>query len=87
VGYKIAWEPEALEVLDRLEPLSASQLLDQIDRLAEDPARLSHRSSITYVVKHQYFECDIEGYFVVVFFQYGQDEQTIYITDLGIVRR
>lgn len=85
--YNVAWKPPATEVFDRLPPISPAHLLDLIDELAESPTSLSRRGGFPCARRDQRFECDVESYFVIVFFQYSQDEQTLCITDLGLVQR
>ena len=78
--FAVEWEDEAEQDLDTLPPLIASQVLDQIDRLAEDPVRLSKPSFFPYRPAQAFrFPCSFEGrtYHVTILFRYRADEQGI----------
>lgn len=71
MAYAIEFSPESEEDLRRLSPVVASYVLDQIERLAQDPLRLSSPGSFPYPLAQQYrFDDLLEGhrhYFVVLF--------------------
>jgi hypothetical protein len=71
------------------EPLLASRILDEAERLAGNPTLLSTRGSplsdttAILVLVRSGRETQIH---VHLFFQYGADELTIWITGIGVVR-
>jgi hypothetical protein len=90
--YGVAFTPEAEEDVVRLaqeHPELASFVLDQIERLAQSPTTLSTAEGFPYHPHQRYAfwgEGPDERAHVHVFFQYGQDEQTLWITGVGVVR-
>jgi hypothetical protein len=92
MAYSVAFTPEAEEDVVRLaqqEPPLASFILDHVERLAESPTTLSTRDGYPYRPDQRYAfwgEGDHARTHVHVFFQYGQDEQTLWITAIGVVR-
>ena len=88
MSYAVVWGPEAEEDYFKLPPLVQSHLLDELDRLAEDPVRLSTRSHFPYRIDRQLFRpaSRREGdctYHIVVLFKYLPNEQAIYLTDIA----
>ena len=88
MSYAVVWGPEAEADYARLPPLVQSRLLDAIDRLASDPARLSVRSHFPYRIDRQLFRTSVEyedarTYHINVLFKYGPDESTIYLTEIA----
>ena len=90
MSYAVEFTRQADEDLARLPPLTASAVLDAIDRLAQDPIGLSRPSRFPYLPgrqMYQFWTKTSEGdYWVTVFFRYGQDEQRIIIPDIGAQR-
>jgi hypothetical protein len=90
--YAVVFTPEAESDLSRLadkDPLLASYVLDQAERLAQNPTELSHRGGVPFPPMQRYSfwgEGDYASTGLHLFFQYGQDEQTIWITGVGVVR-
>lgn len=71
-------------------PLS---LLDEVERqlrrLAESPASVSVRSAVPYRLDRQLFHFSVPDFtgkrwYFVVHFQYGQDEQTLYVSAVSV---
>ena len=83
MSYNVAYEDEASEGLLRLPPVIASKVLDEIDKLAEDPAGLSRPSYFPYLPVGQIYQFWCEDgdrrFWVSVFFQYSPDETSIII--------
>ena len=86
MSFAVEWGTEAEEDLDRLPPLLASIILDQVDLLAANPTRLSRPSHFPYRPS-QAFEFsrrfEARTYYITVLFHYGQDEQTIVVDAIG----
>lgn len=67
----------------------ASHVLDQLDRLAEDPVGLSRPPSFPHPLyqKYQFFwppDAPPEAHLTVLF-QFSQDETTLHIIAIGVV--
>ncbi len=76
--FAVEWEDEAEQDLAALPPLLASHVLDEIDRLADDPVRLSRPSHFPYRPAQAFqFSGELEGrtYYLTVLFHYREDEQ------------
>lgn len=90
--YSVVFTPEAEADLARIagdDPLLASLILDHADRLAQAPTELSHRGGMPFLPGQRYpfwAQGDDGRQWVNLFFQYGQDEQTLWITGIGVVR-
>jgi hypothetical protein len=87
MSYAVVWGPEAEADYAKLPPLVQSRLLDEIDRLAEDPVALSGKSHFPYRPDRQMFRVTIEGdeggtYYVYVLFKYLTNEASLYITEI-----
>jgi hypothetical protein len=79
VSYSVAYSPEAEDDLAKLPPLVASFVLDEIDRLATDPVRLSRPAHFPYPPAGQAFHCgpyehDGVHYWFYVSFRYAREE-------------
>lgn len=89
--YNVAFTPEAEADLTRLadkDPLLASFILDHAERLAQAPTELSHRGGMPFLPGQRYAfwaEGDRGQKWVNLFFQYGQDEQTLWITGISVL--
>jgi hypothetical protein len=85
--YGVEFAPPADEAISSLPPLVASGVLDGIDRLAEDPVRLSRPSHFPYRPGRQMYQFWVEAegtrWWITVFFRYAQDEERIVILDLA----
>src|SRR5437016_4668756 len=83
MSYSVAFEDEASQGLMRLPPVIASKVLDEIDRLAQDPAALSRPTYFPFLPVGQIYQFWCEDtqhrFWVSVFFQYSKDEKTIII--------
>jgi hypothetical protein len=83
MNYNVAYEDDASEALLRLPPIIASKVLDEIDKLAEDPAGLSRRAYFPYLPTGQIFQFWCEDadhrFWISVFLQYSVDETGIII--------
>lgn len=89
MSYAVVWEPDAQQDLDRLPPLLASVILDEIDRLAQRPTELSLPPSFPHPLFPKYQFWGFNGkhrYHVTVLFQYSQDERSIHILYIGAMR-
>lgn len=80
--YAVVWEPEADGDLDTFPPLVQSHILNEIDRLAQDPVGLGRPSHFPYRPGGMLFHCEpfeFGGviYFAMLAFVYGTDEETI----------
>ena len=91
MSYGVRWKPEADEDFARIaarHPVAPSFILDQIDRLAEDPIRLCRRPSFPHLPLPKFqFWATAERVFlhVTVLFRYAQDEQFLEVLAIGIV--
>lgn len=89
--FAIVWSRRGDEDFERLaaeNPVAASQILDQIERLAENPIGLALPPSFPNPLLPKYvFWISIENgfWFVTVLFRYLDDEETIEIR--GIARQ
>ena len=90
MNYAVEFTPEAGEGLARLPPLTASAVLDGIDRLASDPVGLSRPSYFPYLPGRQWYQFWVgtsEGrYWVTVFFRYGEGAHRIILLGLAAQR-
>jgi hypothetical protein len=90
MGYGVEFSPQADEDLNKLPPVVASAVLDEIDRLAEDPVAKSKPSHFPYLPGRQIYQhrVDAEGeaWWVTVIFHYSQDEERIVILDIVATR-
>jgi len=91
MNYGVRWKPEADEDFDRIasrHPIAASFILDQVDKLAEDPVRMGRRPSFPHQLlpKLQFWApADNVLLHVTVLFRYSQDERWIEIVAIGVV--
>jgi hypothetical protein len=86
MSFAVGWEAEAEEDLQRLPPVLASAVLDELDRIAVSPTRLSKPSHFPYRPAQAYeFSREFQGrtYYLTLLFHYGQDEQTIVLDAIG----
>ena len=86
--FGVEWAPRGEDDYHRLPELLASRLLDQIERLAQDPVRLStppRRSGEVYQ-RYAYEDVTDDGndVRVEILFQYTQDEMSIEILGVGL---
>ena len=89
MSYDVRLTPDAERDYARLQPLLASHVHDQLERLAADPVGLSQRPSFPHPLyqKYQFFwPPDSEDVHVTILFQYSQDETAIEIVGIGFVR-
>ena len=89
--YGVVWKPAAeedLEAIAAINPVAASQVLDQIDQLAQDPAALARNPSFPHPLfpKYQFWIEDVDDLhhlYVTVIFRYVPDQQEIAIEFIG----
>jgi hypothetical protein len=89
MAYGVRYTAEAEADLARIaerDPVAASIILDELDRLAQDPVGLSRRPSFPHrpFQKYQFTAGD---QFVTVLFVYSSDETDIEIQAIGVVAR
>ena len=89
MSYAVRLTPDAERDLARLSPMLASHTLDQLDRLAADPVRLSRPPSFPHPLfqKYQFFwppDAPLEAQ-VTILFRYSQDETAIEVVGIGVV--
>ena len=85
MSYGIEWEPEVRRIMDRLDPFFAAAILDQADRLAAAPTRLSRPDGTPFYGVEQRYAFEIDGRQVTLFFRYSQDEQWLHVTDVSVL--
>src|SRR5579859_1779881 len=89
--YGVVWKRPAEEDFDAIaaaHPLAASQILDQIDRLAEDPVALARKPSFPHPLfpKYQFWIEDVDDLhhlYVTVLFSHVPGKQEIAIEYIG----
>jgi hypothetical protein len=90
MSYVAKLTPDAEADLARLPPMVASHVLDQLDRLAADPVGLSQPPSFPHPLYQKYqFPWPPDGpleSMLTILFVYSQDETTIEVVGIGIVR-
>ena len=89
MSYAVEMTPDAESDFARLSGMLASHVLDQLDRLAEDPVGLSRPPAFPHPLYQKYQfswppEAPPEAY-VTILFQYSQDETTLQILGIGVV--
>jgi Txe/YoeB family toxin of Txe-Axe toxin-antitoxin module len=91
MSYAVSFSPEADEDFDRMaakDPLLASHVLDEIDRLAEDPRGLSLPPSLPHLLYPRY-ECwgrnDDRSHRIIILFRYTARPNEIEIVGIGHV--
>lgn len=87
MSYSVEWEPDARQSLLRLDPSVVSEIRDGVDRLAIVPTRLSSAHGKPSYGHDQRYAFQIDRFFIAVFFKYSQDETTLYISDVSILKR
>jgi len=90
MGFVVEWEDEAEQDLAALPPLMASHVLDQVDRLADDPVRLSRPSHFPYRPAQAFsFSYRSEGrtHYLTVLFHYRADEEGIVLQAIACLPR
>ena len=88
MSYDVSLTEEAEDDLKRLEdPVLQSHVLDQLDYLSRAPAALSRPASFPHLPyqKYQFWSPDHTIHFTTLF-QYSQDERTLIIVGIGVVR-
>jgi hypothetical protein len=91
VGYAIDITPEAAKDLESI-PLPVAEYLARapVHDLAESPSTVSRPSAFPYPLRGQAYECSMvhldTQYRMHVCFQYSQDESTLHILFIGVVR-
>lgn len=86
MGFKVEFEDEAVKDLERHTPLLQSQMLDEIEAFAADPVGLSKPGAFPYPLYQRYpfsIESEEKKYHFTLLFQYGADEETIWIKFIG----
>ena len=87
--YNDVFARRANEKLRLVPPTLASLIYQAIEQLCASPATLSRRSYFPHPPQFQIFETylehDGERLLLKVFFQYGQDEQTLLIDDFVVI--
>ena len=86
-GYNVSFDPQTQRDLECSPPVVQSAILDWIEQCAGDPARYVRKPSFPHPLRPKLEQrIDVEGrrYYVVALFQYGQDEQTLHITDIAV---
>jgi hypothetical protein len=89
--YGVVWKPTAEQDLDAIAakyPVQASQILDHIDRLAEDPAALARKPSFPHPLypKYQFWiehADESHNIYVTVLFNYEPGGKDIAIHFIG----
>jgi hypothetical protein len=86
MGYGVELTRQADEDLDKLPAVVASRMLDELDRLAEDPVALSKPSHFPYLPGRQLFQTRIDAedrvWWFTVLFRYSEDERNLIILDV-----
>ena len=88
MGYSVSLSQEAEADFDRLkDPVLQSFVLDQLDHLARAPAALSRRGGFPHLPYQTYafWGPDHTIHFTVLF-QYSQDERSLIVVSIGVVR-
>ena len=88
MSYALRFSDEAEDDFHRLrDPVLQSFVLDQLDQLCLAPAALSRRAGFPHLPyqKFEFWSPDQTTYFTVLF-QYSQDETTIIVVAIGVVR-
>lgn len=91
MSFGVVWKPAAEEDISAIAaqyPIAASQILDHIDRLAENPVALARRPSFPHPLypKYQFWIKDVDDghhLFVTVLFSYLPGEKDIAIHFIG----
>jgi hypothetical protein len=89
--YAVVWSAEADSDFDRIaarHPLVASRILDEVDKLAENPIGLSRPPAFPHPLmpKYQFWANTQNGRCqITILFQYADDEQRIVIRGIGIL--
>jgi hypothetical protein len=84
-GVRYTAEAEAdLARISSIDPVAASTILDEIDRLAADPVSLSRKPGFPHR-PFQKYQFNAGGLIVTILFQYSADEQDIEIQAIGVV--
>ena len=85
--YDVVFGPSAGEDFDNIgDPVLQSHVLDELDKLAADPVRLSRRAGFPHLLgqKYQFWSPDRTVYFTVLFIYQGPN--TIHLLNIGVVR-
>lgn len=88
MSYDVELTPQAeddLRSIADLDPLLASYVLDQLDRLALDPVGLSRRGGFPYLPGQRFEFWSPDGYRIIVLFRYAAGESTLVILDVGYI--
>jgi len=88
--FGVEWAPRGDDDYNRLPPLLASRVLEEIDKLAANPLHLSRPAKgPNQLYQRHVFLCEHDGEEVVVtiVFQYSQDELSIEIMGIGLPYR
>jgi hypothetical protein len=86
MSYEVVISDDAFEVLAKLPIPVANALEQQINRVAQDPIRLSRPSCFPWPAGQSFdFEFDFESkrYYLTPIFKFGQDERQIHIIGIG----
>jgi hypothetical protein len=91
MSYNADYGPTAKDKLFRLPVTLAWRVGEAIELLCAAPSDHSRPSHFPHPPRFQLFEteiaCDGERFRLKVFFQYGQDEQTLWIDDIVLTPR
>jgi hypothetical protein len=86
MSYGVEFTAQADDDLAKLPPLVASNVLDQLERLAEDPVGLARPSRFPFLPGRMMFQfnAEVEGsWWITALFRYSEDERRIIILDLS----
>jgi hypothetical protein len=90
VRYAVELGPAAEEDLRRLPPDVQAHVANRLHDLEQSPTRVSRPSHFPYSIDGQAFKFDYRHqqthYYFHVLFKYGQDEQTIHVELIGVMR-
>jgi hypothetical protein len=90
MAYAVDWAVQAEEDLQRLDPLDASYVLDQVDRLAEDPGGLCSPPGFPHpegLWKFNFWGCDgSRRIYFTVLFSWAKADDRLIIVGVGVVR-
>jgi len=90
MAYAVDWAAQAEDDLGRLDPMDASNVLDQVDRLADNPGGLSSPPGFPHpegLWKFNFWGRDDSrrNYFTVLF-SWAKTDDRLVIVGIGVVR-
>ena len=84
MSYAIDLLPEALSLIKSFDPSLAEQILDEIDRIADDPKVIDLRRAYPFVGFEYKYAFRLSNRIVTLFLRLSDQTQTLYVQTISV---